>query len=72
MPALPSRPHRLDPRRRHWDGLVVLCAANNWDEVKLADRHMAEHLSAYAPVLYVDPPDIPPDAVQRAAAWRHL
>ena len=39
-----------------WDGLVVLCAANGWDEVKLADRHMAEHLSARAPVLYVDPP----------------
>lgn len=39
-----------------WDGTVVLCAANNWDEVKLADRHMAERLSAHAPVLYVDPP----------------
>ena len=39
-----------------WDGLVVLCAANGWDEVKLADRHMAEHLCALAPVLYVDPP----------------
>lgn len=39
-----------------WDGLVVLCAANNWDEVKLADRHMAERLTAHAPVLYVDPP----------------
>ncbi len=39
-----------------WDGLVVLCAANSWDDVKLADRHMAEHLSALAPVLYVDPP----------------
>jgi glycosyltransferase involved in cell wall biosynthesis len=40
-----------------WDGLVVLCAANNWDEVKLADRHMAEHLAEHhAPVLYVDPP----------------
>ena len=39
------------------DGLVVLCAANSWDEVKLADRHMAEHLAArHAPVLYVDPP----------------
>lgn len=38
------------------DGLVVICAANNWDEVKLADRHMAEHLTEYAPVLYVDPP----------------
>jgi glycosyltransferase involved in cell wall biosynthesis len=39
-----------------WDGLVVLCAANNWDEVKLADRHMAEHLATLVPVLYVDPP----------------
>ena len=39
-----------------WDGLVVLCAANNWDDVKLGDRHMAERLTAHAPVLYVDPP----------------
>lgn len=39
-----------------WDGLVVICAANNWDEVKLADRHMAERLATRVPVLYVDPP----------------
>lgn len=39
-----------------WNELVVICAANNWDEVKLADRQMAEHLAAIAPVLYVDPP----------------
>lgn len=39
-----------------WDRLIVLCAANNWDDVKLADRHMAEQLTAHAPVLYVDPP----------------
>lgn len=39
-----------------WDGLVVLCAANNWDGVKLADQHMAEQLSRHVPVLYVDPP----------------
>ncbi len=39
-----------------WDGLVVLCAANSWDDIKLADRHMAEHLAALTPVLYVDPP----------------
>ncbi len=44
------------PPAGDWDGLIVLCAANSWDEVKLADRHMAEHLSALAPVLYVDPP----------------
>jgi teichuronic acid biosynthesis glycosyltransferase TuaH len=39
-----------------WAGLIVLCAANSWDAVKLADRHMAERLTAHAPVLYVDPP----------------
>jgi teichuronic acid biosynthesis glycosyltransferase TuaH len=49
---------RVDRERESagWAGLVVLCAANNWDDVKLADRHMAERLSAHAPVLYVDPP----------------
>ena len=50
----PSRSPRV--ARGPWDGLVVLCAANSWDEVKLADRHMAEHLATLAPVLYVDPP----------------
>jgi glycosyltransferase involved in cell wall biosynthesis len=45
------------PADRHcWDGLVVLCAANNYDAVKVADQHIAEHLSKLAPVLYVDPP----------------
>jgi teichuronic acid biosynthesis glycosyltransferase TuaH len=36
--------------------LIVLCAANNYDGFKMADWHLAEHLSAVAPVLYVDPP----------------
>jgi glycosyltransferase involved in cell wall biosynthesis len=44
------------PAADSWRGLVVLCAANNWDDVKLADRHMAERLAEHAPVLYVDPP----------------
>jgi teichuronic acid biosynthesis glycosyltransferase TuaH len=39
-----------------WDGLIVLCAANNLDSIKVADLHLAEHLSRLAPVLYVDPP----------------
>ena len=39
-----------------WDSLVVVCAANSYDEIKLADQHMAEHLSMLTPVLYVDPP----------------
>jgi len=48
----------LDPAARSaaWDGLVVLCAPNNWDDVKLHDRHLAERLTEHAPVLFVDPP----------------
>jgi teichuronic acid biosynthesis glycosyltransferase TuaH len=41
---------------RAWDGLVVFCAANNYDGIKLADQHFAEQLSKLVPVLYVDPP----------------
>lgn len=52
----PSAPRRTAGSAGRWDGLVVLCAANSWDEVKLADRHMAEHLATLVPVLYVDPP----------------
>jgi teichuronic acid biosynthesis glycosyltransferase TuaH len=36
--------------------LIVLCAANNYDGIKLADQHLAKHLARLAPVLYVDPP----------------
>lgn len=39
-----------------WNGLVVLCAPNNWDDVKLHDRHLAERLTEHSPVLFVDPP----------------
>jgi teichuronic acid biosynthesis glycosyltransferase TuaH len=42
--------------RTGWHDLVVICAANNWDDVKRGDRHMAEHLAAHAPILYLDPP----------------
>jgi len=41
---------------RRWDDMVVLCAANSYDGVKLADQHVAEHLARLVPVLYVDPP----------------
>ena len=37
-------------------GTVVLCAANNWDDVRLADRPLAEALARRVDVLYVDPP----------------
>ena len=39
-----------------WKNLVVLCAANRYDGVKLADQQMAEQLALRMPVLYVDPP----------------
>ncbi len=39
-----------------WNGLVVLCAANGYGGIRLADWHMAQHLSRLTPVLYVDPP----------------
>jgi len=45
---------KVDPRS--WDGLVVLCAANSYDSIKVADQHIAEQLSKVTPVLYVDPP----------------
>jgi teichuronic acid biosynthesis glycosyltransferase TuaH len=38
-----------------WDEMIVLCAGVRWDDVKMADRHMAENLATHAPVLYVDP-----------------
>lgn len=41
---------------RLWDGLVVVCAANRYDGIKLHDQHIAEHLARLVPVLYVDPP----------------
>lgn len=49
---------QADANRRGsaWDELIVLCAGMRWDDVKMADRHMAEHLLAHGPVLYVDPP----------------
>jgi glycosyltransferase involved in cell wall biosynthesis len=42
-------------RRGEWDGLIVLCAANSMDSTKVADWHLAQHLSRLVPVLYVDP-----------------
>jgi teichuronic acid biosynthesis glycosyltransferase TuaH len=41
-----------DTRRRG----VVLLSANNWDDLKYADRHLAERLSELTRVLFVDPP----------------
>ncbi len=44
------------PVARPDSSLIVLCAANNWDDVTLSDRPLARELKDHAPVLYVDPP----------------
>jgi teichuronic acid biosynthesis glycosyltransferase TuaH len=54
--CLVAQPSRSRGGSNPWDGLIVLCAANSYDAVKLADRHIAEQLANLAPVLYVDPP----------------
>jgi teichuronic acid biosynthesis glycosyltransferase TuaH len=46
------RAHRFPPER----GLIVLCAANNYDAVKMMDQHFSERWAQRRPVLYVDPP----------------
>jgi teichuronic acid biosynthesis glycosyltransferase TuaH len=38
-----------------WRELIVIMAANNWDGVRFADQQLAEALTEFAPVLYVDP-----------------
>ena len=43
-------------RERDRDGLIVLCAGNCYDQVKVHDHHVAERLAQHAPVLYIDPP----------------
>jgi teichuronic acid biosynthesis glycosyltransferase TuaH len=39
-----------------WAETVVIYATNPWDGVKFQDRHLAERLTRYAPVLYVNRP----------------
>jgi teichuronic acid biosynthesis glycosyltransferase TuaH len=46
----------LRAESREWGGLIVLCATNRYDGVRMSDWHLAQHLTELAPVLYVDPP----------------
>lgn len=39
-----------------WDGLVVVCAGTRWDGIPSSEHHIADRLTKWAPVLYVDPP----------------
>jgi teichuronic acid biosynthesis glycosyltransferase TuaH len=40
----------------HWDGLTVVCAGTSWDGIWFPEKHIADRLTAYGPVLWVDPP----------------
>jgi teichuronic acid biosynthesis glycosyltransferase TuaH len=42
-----------------WDDLVVFCAGTSWDGVWFPEKHVADRMTRYAPVLYVDPPISP-------------
>ena len=55
-PTLLGRRSTVITEAGAWKNFVVLCAANRYDGIKLADQHMAEHLAQHVPVLYVDPP----------------
>jgi teichuronic acid biosynthesis glycosyltransferase TuaH len=45
---------------RDWQGLIVICAGTAWGRGWYpSEKHMAKHLSRWAPVLYVDPPQSP-------------
>ena len=48
------------PPSGDWTDLVVICGTTFWSGHRLLDQHMAEHLAAFVPVLYIDPPDLVP------------
>ncbi len=39
-----------------WDDLVIICGTTFWSGTRLLDQHIAKHLTAYAPVLFLEPP----------------
>lgn len=42
-----------------WDDLTVICAGTSWDGIWFPEKHIADRLTAYGPVLWVDPPVSP-------------
>lgn len=56
LPFEPGSPAD-DPGR--WQDLILFCAANPWHGVRFHDQHLAAHMAARLPVLYVDPPISP-------------
>lgn len=39
-----------------WTNVVVVCAGKSWDSPWGGEKHLATRLTAFAPVLFVDPP----------------
>jgi teichuronic acid biosynthesis glycosyltransferase TuaH len=48
-----------------WDNLTVVCAGTSWDGIWFPEKHIADRLTAYGPVLWVDPP------VSPLSPWRN-
>ena len=46
------------------DDLVIVCGTTFWAGTRLLDQHLAEELTAYAPVSFVDPPTRPVEVPQ--------
>jgi teichuronic acid biosynthesis glycosyltransferase TuaH len=43
----------------NWDNLTVVCAGTSWDGIWFPEKHIADRLTAYGPVRWVDPPVSP-------------
>lgn len=56
MTTVAIRNRDADSLPGDWSNLVVFCAGTSWDGNKFPDQHMAERLTRFAPVMYVDPP----------------
>jgi teichuronic acid biosynthesis glycosyltransferase TuaH len=48
-----------------WDNLTVVCAGTPWNGIWFPEKHIADRLTAYGPVLWVDPP------VSFLSPWRN-
>ena len=49
----------MDRLAGRWDNLTIICAGTSWDGIWFPEKHIADRLTAYGPVLWVDPPVSP-------------
>ena len=62
----------VERRGENWEQLVVLCAGTPWHAARMPDQHMAECLSRYVPVLYVEPASSWTTGIRNPALRRDL